>query len=342
MKSVFTKFIADKCGGLALPFALTLTVVITGAGAAYDYSNIAAAKMRLQDSVDTAALAGAIVARQKGGERKQTARSALNENIELISGLSMKGQPSITIDDTAKEITVSATASYKTSFLGFVGKNTVSIKASSTTGFAIEQMNPLSVYLVLDVSGSMSWASADGTIKIDALKNAVDDMFYTLYSTSEDPGLLNATIRTGYASYASGLGATRNMSAGYSGTVADVKDLNAVGGTNSAPGFQYAYDQLKADMPATNWSGFLIFMTDGDNNDLASDVATLDLCAQAKADNITIYTVAFEAPKKGEDLLKACAQPSGKFYKSDNANDLNDAFRDIGRSISQSVIRIKD
>jgi len=342
MRRYIRRLIGDKCGAMALPYALALTAITTGVGAAYDYSNIAAAKIRLQDSVDTAALSGAIIAHQQIDMREQTALLTLNENIELVGSLSLNGQPSIAINDDAKEITVTATALYKTSFLGLIGKNTVSIKASSTSGFAVEAMNPLSVYLVLDISGSMSWASTDGTIKIDALKKAVDDMFFTLYSTSENPALLTSTIRTGYASYASGLEATRDMTPGYGGTVAAVNSLSALGGTNSTPGFQYAYDQLKADMSAANWSGYLIFMTDGDNNDPASDIATLDLCTQAKADNITIYTVAFEAPVKGKTLLEACADSGGKFYESDNANDLNDAFRDIGRSISQSVIRIKE
>ncbi len=329
-------------GGFAVTSAIAMMVIVSLVGVAYDYNSMTGVKTRLQDSVDMAALAGASIARTNSSQMEALARKTLEDNVALIDNLSLEGTPSININNSVKEITVTANSRYQTVFGSLLAMDSMDISASSTSGFAIEQMNPFSIYLVLDVSGSMTWLSSDGSVKINALKTAVDDMFYTLYSSSENPTLLVSTIRTGFSIYNTMLGPTQDMRSGYSQTVSQVNALTAAGGTNSTPGFQYAYDQISDEMAAiSNLAPYIVFMTDGDNNDPAFDVATTALCDQAKLDNITIFTVAFEAPVKGQALLQACATSLDKAYNSGNAAALNAAFRDIGSEISQSVVRIK-
>ncbi len=342
LRKLLKKYTRNTEGGFALFFAGALTMILVVVGAAYEYSGMNSAKVKLQNSLDTAALAAASIIRTDKKNAKNTAEKVLKVNIALIDGISLKGKTKVKVDNKTQEITVSAKVDYQTVFGGILGMNNVEITSSSTSGFAIETMNPFAVYLILDVSGSMSWLSSDGKVKIQSLKKAVDDMFYTLYSTSENPSLLTSTIRTGFASYNTSLGNVVNMNTGYSATTNDVHNLAAGGGTNSTPGFQYAYDQIKAEMASENKLGaYMVFMTDGDNNKPTWDVSTLALCEQAKLDNITIFTVAFEAPAKGKALLKACATDPSKSYNSANSTSLNMAFRDIGREISQSVVRIK-
>ena len=342
LSGLLRKYTRDQDGGFALFFAIGLTMILVLVGAAYEYSGINSAQVKLQNSLDTAALAGASTIRSNKKRAKKTAKKILKENIALIDDISLKGKPKVSINNKTQEITVSAKVNYQTVFGGILGMNEVVIKARSTSGFAIETMNPFSVFLVLDVSGSMSWLSSDGKVKIESLKKAVDDMYYTLYSTSENPSLLTSTIRTGFSSYNTALGDVVAMNTGYSATTNDVNKLVAAGGTNSTPGFQYAYDQIKAEMAAENkLAAYLVFMTDGDNNNAAWDVSTIALCDQAKLDKITIFTVAFEAPAKGKALLRTCATDPSKAYKSSNSASLNMAFRDTGREISQSVVRIK-
>ncbi|MCF6220978.1 MAG: VWA domain-containing protein [Robiginitomaculum sp.] len=335
-------FVVDQRGSFTMLSAVSLMILLVVAGVAYDFNAMTSAKNKLQDSADMAALAGASIARSNEPEMQATALKTLQDNIELIPNLALSGTPDINIDPSAKEITVTANTNYKMMFGNLLGIDTMTITASSTSGYAIESVNPFAVYLVLDVSGSMSWNSSDGQVKIETLKTAVDDMFYTLYSTSESPSLLVSTIRTGFSSYNTVLGPTRDMSSGYSATVNQVNTLVAAGGTNSTPGFQFAYDQIKDEMDeVSNLAPYIVFMTDGDNNDPAFDVTTTALCDQARLDNITVFTVAFEAPANGQALLQACATVPAKAYNSTNAAALNAAFVDIGREISQSVVRLK-
>lgn len=327
---------------MAVTASVSMLMIVLVVGAAYDYNSMTTVKSRLQDSVDLAALAGASIARTTASQIEVMAIQTLEDNVALIANLSLEGPPNINIDNSAKEITVTANSRYETMFGNLLSLDSMSISATSISGFAIEQMNPFAIYLVLDISGSMGWLSSDGSVKINALQTAVEDMFYTLYSTSENPTLLVTTIRSGFSTYSTVLGPTLDIEQGYNQVVNQVNSLLAAGGTNSTPGFQYAYDQIMDEMDdINNLIPYIVFMTDGDNNDPAFDITTTDLCAQAKADNIIIFTVAFEAPAKGQALLQACATSLDKAYTSANAAALNAAFRDIGSEISQSVVRIK-
>lgn len=77
-------------------------------------------------------------------------------------------------------------------------------------------------------------------------------------------------------------------------------------------------------------------MTDGDNNDPQSDIDTTALCDAAKLDQITVFTVAFMAPKKGEDLLKACASDEKMAFDASKAKALTKHFaRSAKKSANQ-------
>jgi len=92
-----------------------------------------------------------------------------------------------------------------------------------------------------------------------------------------------------------------------------------------------------------SWRGYVLFMTDGENNNSAvDDPATLAVCDELKADpQITVITVAFSAPSVGKKLLKACATSKKQFYKSENAKEIKRDFTKIGREIGESTIRLK-
>ncbi len=66
--------------------------------------------------------------------------------------------------------------------------------------------------------------------------------------------------------------------------------------------------------------------------DNAKDALTLDICDAAKAQGIRIYTIAFEAPTEGQQLLNAC-QNAG--YYAVEGLDINDAFAGIVNSINK-------
>lgn len=64
----------------------------------------------------------------------------------------------------------------------------------------------------------------------------------------------------------------------------------------------------------------------------AKDDLTLDMCSAAKNNGIRIYTIAFEAPTGGQQLLESC-QNAG--YYAVEGLDINDAFAGIVNSINK-------
>lgn len=111
-----------------------------------------------------------------------------------------------------------------------------------------------------------------------------------------------------------------------------------------------------ADRPL-NWNAPLTFramilMTDGENccfwdNDPATrkpsvevqDADTVSVCNALKAQNVSIYSVAFEAPPGGVALMESCASSPGHFFNSSGAQ-LVAAFRTIATHIQTQSLRL--
>ena len=86
----------------------------------------------------------------------------------------------------------------------------------------------------------------------------------------------------------------------------------------------------------------MILMTDGDflnwynpdeGNGNSFDQSKI-LCDNIKAQGVRIYTVAFQAPTKGKQILEYCASGTEYAFTPDSANELKDAYTKIASSIS--------
>lgn len=64
------------------------------------------------------------------------------------------------------------------------------------------------------------------------------------------------------------------------------------------------------------------------------DSQTLSLCDAAKAQDVRVYTIAFEAPTRGQQVLSQCASSSANYYSVEGL-DINDAFSGIVQSINK-------
>ncbi len=64
------------------------------------------------------------------------------------------------------------------------------------------------------------------------------------------------------------------------------------------------------------------------------DAQTLSLCSAAKNHDIRIYTIAFEAPTQGQQLLSQCASSDASHYEVEGL-DIEDAFSGIVQSINK-------
>lgn len=83
-----------------------------------------------------------------------------------------------------------------------------------------------------------------------------------------------------------------------------------------------------------------IIMTDGEFNTSyesanGNSVSQSEkLCDNMKADGISVYTVAFQAPRNAQQLLKYCASSDNYYFDAQNGENLLQAFREIARRLS--------
>ena len=84
----------------------------------------------------------------------------------------------------------------------------------------------------------------------------------------------------------------------------------------------------------------MIFMTDGDNNRRSDDTVTKQHCDRIKNDGIEIYAVAFQAPRRGRDLLRYCASSENHYFDADDSQEFLAAFDEIGDRIESALLRI--
>lgn len=84
----------------------------------------------------------------------------------------------------------------------------------------------------------------------------------------------------------------------------------------------------------------LVLMTDGDFNTVgdydngSSSWQAKQLCDEIKEQNIVIYSVAFQAPSGGREVLQYCASGADSFFTPDDGEELTDAYQAIATSIS--------
>ncbi|MFZ1814917.1 MAG: pilus assembly protein [Rhizobiaceae bacterium] len=87
-----------------------------------------------------------------------------------------------------------------------------------------------------------------------------------------------------------------------------------------------------------------ILMTDGEFNTIygpgwSSATFAEEICRSMRRDEITIYSIGFQAPSNAERTLRNCASPDkdGKshFFSANSAAELTQAFRDIAKDIQK-------
>ena len=66
----------------------------------------------------------------------------------------------------------------------------------------------------------------------------------------------------------------------------------------------------------------------------AKDQRTLHICDAAKDQGVMVFAIGFEAPSRGNRILRDCASSDSHFFDADGL-DIVDAFASIARSISQ-------
>jgi hypothetical protein len=177
--------------------------------------------------------------------------------------------------------------------------------------------------------------------KIESLKIAVGNLAAQLLKA--DPNM--QYVRTGADSYNNKADAASALAWGESAVLTYVNKLTASGTTDSSGAFGNAYTALTAasenkahkDKNGQVPTKYIVFMTDGDNNQANADSNTKISCDAARTAGIKVYTIAFMAPANGQALLKYCATTAADYFTPQNANDLFSAFQSIGQQASKQL-----
>ena len=349
IKQVFSAFLKDKRGNIAILTAFALLPILISVGAAIDYSRGARVKSKIAQSTDAALLSAASSVMKEGmisnGKQlskadEQKVLTQLNDVFgkffhanmgELAKDIKYK----IYYDPSTQDVKVDIKLVYKTAFGGFLTPD-VDLSVVAEANMESSNKGALSMYLVLDKSGSMGWQN-----RMSILKVAVADMAQQFEKT--DPK--HEYVRLGAIAYDSNKKQPTRLAWGSTAANYYVQNLKPGGGTNSSSAMKTAYQDVvhKREAKAHKDKNklvpkkYIVLLTDGSNNKSQYDKQTLKTCTKAKNAGVEVYTVAFQAPASGQQLLKACASSTLHYFKATNAKDLINAFRFIGSAASKGL-----
>ena len=357
--SKLSQMIRSRDGNFAMLAAVLVPVALIGGSLALDTTNALSMKARLQNAADSAALATATRLYQEENlsiaDAKAFAATFLKGQVEedqsAFDGFSIA--PTITItsantgNGTTWQVSVAVTGTQKaTPMARLMGRDSLSVNVAGKSQSGSESaQGSISMALVLDQSGSMDW-KLDGEKKIVVLKTAVFGLIDQFKAVDKNGDY----IRLGSVSYNSSVTGKKKMTWNINRIHSFVGQLQATGGTDSTDAFKWGYQNVSSATETTEHKArtgqeperIIVFMTDGDNNYTSADTSTKKLCDEAKAEGLTIYTIAFAAPSRGQQLLSYCASKPENYYDARNSAELIDAFKNIGEQTSKVVSRLTE
>jgi Flp pilus assembly protein TadG len=170
---LITQFRSNKRGNVAVITALSALPLIAAVGCVIDYTTASLVKTKLQAAADAAALATVSVnssvvttakAMSSGGTVSGGSTFAtnffsanLNASPANVGYTNLTPSATVALSGTRMTATVSFTAKVPTYFMGVMGFSNTNISGSSTASYTMPTY--INFYLMLDVSGSMSFPS---------------------------------------------------------------------------------------------------------------------------------------------------------------------------------------
>lgn len=367
----------DRRGNFAVMSALLLPIGLGLAGLAIDTTAMITTKAALQNAADAAALAAATAMANDKATVQQAEALAVNFITGQMANHTTSGTPfdyasctNVTTTETptagtGKKYNVTVETCEDVSFTSFsvlMGKAGTTIHVKSSTEAAAESKEAVSMYLVLDRSGSMgeftNTVKGTGTCKegrryvtctiyytkIEALRIAATNLMNQL--AAADPTI--SYVRMGAVSYNDQTQTPTNLTWGVTNAKNYVAALTSTGGTDSTVAFKTGYQALNQASENTAHQTkngqvpkkTIVFMTDGDNNYTSADTYTKQWCDAARNNGVEVYSVAFMAPDRGKALLNYCATTAGHYFAAENATQLNAAFEYIGQQSVRAASRL--
>lgn len=190
------QFTADIGGNVTMIVALSVLPIAAAVGGGIDFANVQAARAKLQDAADAAAISATLDQTATQASRETAAKKAFCNNIKPTSGGKVSGFCGAAVMDQLQSATgtlsasttnnvltlsYAATAHVPTYLLGLVGMDTIMIDALAKAGVSTSTAE---IAFVLDNTGSMSSGS-----KMDYLKSSLDSTLASLLdSTGKNVG----------------------------------------------------------------------------------------------------------------------------------------------------------
>jgi len=344
-------FTSEKSGNIAVTFAIAIIPILMSIGAAVDYTRAINLRSKVSQATDAALLAAtAAVMDEVNLNNTNAVNARLDAEFEPFFLANMSTAKSyqysgyqLSYNPVTKRVTADVDIDYETTILKIFGFNTWQADVVAATSMKMKIGAAISMFLVLDRSSSMSWDNGEGGTKLDSLKVAIDGMISDLLVA--DPG--NQFLRMGAVSYTSYSWPLQTLDWDLNSTNTYVQNMYFDNGTDSSDAVDDAYDELVKPVELTehqNRNGqvpdlVMVFMTDGDNNDSSDDVATLNTCSRAKSYGVKVYTIAFQAPTNGQQLLSDCASAgSYYYYQPETTAELIAAFKNIGANVAKNLV----
>ncbi len=176
----------DTRGGIAILFAIALVPLICFIGIGFDTARAYMVKSRLSSALDAAALAGG--ASFYLPERDGDIQMYFDANYpDGYLGSTVDG-PNISVDDAEEKIELEASATVDTTLMRVIGKDTITVFSNTEV---TRKMTALDVVLSIDVSGSMGWPAPGGGSRIQAAKNAANELIRILFGVDSSEQYLH-------------------------------------------------------------------------------------------------------------------------------------------------------
>ncbi|MES5099314.1 TadE/TadG family type IV pilus assembly protein [Agrobacterium sp. BA1120] len=298
MKTRMRALLSDRQGNFAMMTAAALPLLMGVAGAGLEFTKAMQVKSDLQNAADSATLAAATQFRESEGTKSDEvlkaqvvqylAGQAFAQNLSEAEKKDFESQISSAAKrtDTDKGTTfqISTTVSYQmplNPLLGLIWAKTLTMSATSTSESSFNKGAPMSMYLVLDRSGSMSfrtdtvdkskyscpnytasnWGQTQSKVtsnpcyvnKSTSLKTAVSYLVDTLnksdptYKSSGSPE--SKLVRTAAVAYNDASFSAQGFEWGTKKTTAYVQAIPQYpeGGTNADAALNTAYNALKSN-----------------------------------------------------------------------------------------------
>ncbi len=220
--SIFTNFIHDNKGNLAIFAALVIPVVLMTVGMVYDLQQLTKARAIAQAGADNMALMAAIAVENReahrykdetwyefkdiGGGKDFTHTMQGKVSYDLVDpdnpyNRDEDGDGLPDVDDPRLMAKVKVRGNYKPAFLNIIGKDNISFSVESEVTYKVSHTQPASIGLILDNSGSMAFDEAGGEQRLDRLKSIVHSFMTDLENQTQSRPGDPRTLRTGMMAF---------------------------------------------------------------------------------------------------------------------------------------------